>query len=689
MPFKGGRLRFESRPSQEERLMLTCRARSSSRIILLLFLFLLVGLGGAALRGQPAHLVRDINPGPPSSFGSWDGFDGDGTFVPHSAEHEGLLLFGADDGVSGRELWRSDGTAEGTFRVQDLVPGADSSYPAWMTPFAGSIVFRAGFFSGNLWRTDGTPEGTERFGPSDLNAWQLTPFEGSLFFHGWTPEFANEPWTSDGTTAGTTVVKDIFPGGDDGDLHNGGPYSSYPRYLTVFGGTIFFAAYQQFPSPGDWLWKSDGTEAGTVTITNTMRAPRDLFDNRGVLFFRAEGAGAGLELWKSDGTAAGTVLVKDIRPGLEASHPGYVAGKRLVALGGGLVLFSANDGVSGDELWRSDGTEAGTVLVRDISPGPGHSDPLWLTLVDGKAYFSADDGVHGRELWVTDGTEAGTRLVKDLFPGESSSSPHRFFAEGPVLAFTASDGSHGAEPWRSDGTEMGTRILQDIAPGAASSDPRLFQPAGTKLYFAADDGVTGLELWAMPRTALLATFADVPADHWAWPFVEALVDSGLTGGCGQGRYCPDQAVTRAEAAVFAVRGVHGTGFVPPPATGTVFEDVSAGFWAAPWIEQLAADGLTRGCNLTPPLYCPERLLTRAEIAVLLLRAKHGNAYTPPPATGTVFTDVPVGYWAPWIEQLAAEGITGGCAPGLYCPDNPVTRAEMAVFLTKTFNLPLP
>jgi ELWxxDGT repeat protein len=654
------------------------------------------GPGRSGAPGAAGVSGADINPGPSSSFGSSDGFNTDGNFVPLSIEHEGLLLFGADDGVSGTELWRSDGTAEGTFRVQDLVPGPFSSHLAWLTPFDGSIVFATGLSANFLWRTDGTPEGTESFGPSDLRAWEPTPFEGSLLFHGWTHEFGSEPWRSDGTTAGTMVVKDIVPGGDDGTVHGQNPKNSYPRNLTVSGGTLFFAAIHQFAIPSYSLWKSDGTEAGTVRLMHFVEPwetgpwePVDLFDNGGVLFFRAYGPFAGLELWKSDGTLEGTVLVKDIRPGVEDSQLPYTEGKRLVALPGGIVLFSADDGVSGDELWRSDGTETGTVLVRDISPGPGHSDPLWLTLVDGKAYFSADDGVHGRELWVTDGTEDGTRLVKDLFPGESSSSPHRFFAEGPVLAFTASDGTHGAEPWRSDGTELGTRILQDVAPGSASSDPRLFQPAGPNFYFAAYDGVTGLELWAMPRTALLATFADVPADHWAWSFVEALVDSGLTGGCGQGRYCPDQTVTRAEAAVFVVRGVHGIGFVPPPATGTVFADVPAGFWAAPWIEQLAADGLTRGCNLTPPLYCPERLLTRAEIAVLLLRARHGNAYTPPPATGTVFTDVPVGYWAPWIEQLAAEGITGGCAPDLYCPENPVTRAEMAVFLAKTFNLPLP
>jgi hypothetical protein len=119
------------------------------------------------------------------------------------------------------------------------------------------------------------------------------------------------------------------------------------------------------------------------------------------------------------------------------------------------------------------------------------------------------------------------------------------------------------------------------------------------------------------RTALLTTFADVPASHWSWPFVEALVASGLTGGCGQDDYCPDLLLKRAESAVFLVKASHGPGFVPPPATGTVFNDIPAGFWAARWIERLAAEGVTTGCG--DGNYCPDRAVNRAEMAVFLTR----------------------------------------------------------------------
>lgn len=181
------------------------------------------------------------------------------------------------------------------------------------------------------------------------------------------------------------------------------------------------------------------------------------------------------------------------------------------------------------------------------------------------------------------------------------------------------------------------------------------------------------------------TFLDVPMDYWSWQFIERLASAGITGGCGLGNYCPEVNVNRAQMAVFLLRGEHGSAYNPPAATGTVFADVSSSYWAAAWIEQLAAEGITGGCGSGN--YCPETPVTRDQMAVFLLRAKYGSAYAPPAATG-VFTDVPTTHWAAsWIEQLAAEGITGGCGAGIYCPATVVNRAQMAVFLVRTFNLP--
>lgn len=192
------------------------------------------------------------------------------------------------------------------------------------------------------------------------------------------------------------------------------------------------------------------------------------------------------------------------------------------------------------------------------------------------------------------------------------------------------------------------------------------------------------------------TFADVLPSHpfsgepniWYYTWVHQLYNNGITAGCGTSSliYCPNDPVKRSEMAIFLERGIHGAGYSPPPASGTVFGDVPASHWAAAWIENLFADGITSGCG--GGFYCPASTVTREQMAVFLLRSKHGSGYAPPPATGTMFLDVPSSnIYSDWIEQLAAEGITSGCGGGNYCPGDSVTRAQMAVFLVKTFNLP--
>lgn len=190
-----------------------------------------------------------------------------------------------------------------------------------------------------------------------------------------------------------------------------------------------------------------------------------------------------------------------------------------------------------------------------------------------------------------------------------------------------------------------------------------------------------------PLEVSSGTFTDVPSTYWAYDFIERLYNAGITGGCSSSpmMYCPESSVTRAQMAVFILRGEHGSAYVPPAATGTVFGDVSTSTFAASWIEQFAAEGITGGCGSGN--YCPDANVTRAQMAIFLLKGKYGSAYVPPVATG-IFSDVPVGsFAADWIEQLAAEGITSGCGGGNYCPNSNVTRAEMAVFLVRAFNLP--
>jgi len=607
------------------------------------------------------QLVRDIIGGT-SSFAIYNG-----KLTEHAFAAQGSrLLFAAMDGTSPRvQPWKTDGTAAGTSPFA-TVP----NYIYGILPVGNRVVFPT---NPSFWSSDGTAGGTFSLDGGESPFGSFPSLGGSLFYVAYdsVSPYNQSLWKTDGTAGGTSRV---------------GYLSTFlqGRSMVSFGGRIFVPGSEN--GSGYSLWVTDGTAPGTVHISGLAHgqdlAGLDaLIPAGGTLFFTAYENGYGREIWKTDGTAAGTVLLKNVPPPYndDLSATGEAA-----APAGGPLFFVAGDSTTGSELWKSDGTAAGTVLIADIRPGSQGSDPHSLTPVGNKLYFVADDGVHGNEVWVSDGTAAGTHLAVDLLPGAESSRPDNLAAVGNTLLFSAYDGVHGVEAWRTDGTALGTRMIQDVAPGPLSSSPTGFTAAGSNVYFAADDNTTGFELWAVPQDAVLGTFADVPPTYWAWRFIESLIRNGVTGGCGGGAFCPGAYINRAQMAIFVLTA---RGTTPPPATGTRFDDVPPGYWAGPWIEELANEGVVGGCSSNPPLYCPNNLLTRAEMAVLLVLARHE---TPPPATGTSFADVPADYWAArFIEKLAADGVTSGCGGGNYCPDQPITRGEMAVFLASAFHLPLP
>lgn len=181
----------------------------------------------------------------------------------------------------------------------------------------------------------------------------------------------------------------------------------------------------------------------------------------------------------------------------------------------------------------------------------------------------------------------------------------------------------------------------------------------------------------------VSDFLDVPPAQQFYNFVTTLVTNGITAGVGSGLYGVDQPTLRQQMAVFLLKAKFGLCYVPPPCVGT-FPDVPCSSNFAPWIEDLAARGITGGCG--GGNYCPQNPVRRDQMAVFLLKTKYGSAHVPPACTG-VFPDVPCSSpFAPWIEQLFAENITGGCGGGNYCPGNNNTRGQMAVFIVKTFNL---
>jgi hypothetical protein len=183
------------------------------------------------------------------------------------------------------------------------------------------------------------------------------------------------------------------------------------------------------------------------------------------------------------------------------------------------------------------------------------------------------------------------------------------------------------------------------------------------------------------------SFPDVPPAHPFYRFVETLLHVGVTAGCTATTYCPDGVTTREQMAVFLLRAKEGGAYAPPPCTTAPFPDVPCSSPFAAWVQELVNRGITAGCG--GGLYCPTSPVTREQMAVFLLKTHDGAAFTPPACTTATFSDVPcTSPFAPWVQELVARGITAGCGGGLYCPTDPVTRGQMAVFLTKTFGLTL-
>jgi ELWxxDGT repeat protein len=261
----------------------------------------------------------------------------------------------------------------------------------------------------------------------------------------------------------------------------------------LVGSTVGYVA--STPSTGTELWSITG---GQATLLRDIDPGPDSSSPTGVTlvgsteYFAADD-GSGAELWKTNGTSAGTIQVADI------AQSGGSDPENLTPFGSQL-LFSADDGVSGRELWISNGS-SDTHLVADINPGPGGSNPQSLAVVGTTAFFDADDGQHGLELWKTNGKADGTKLVKDINPGARGSAPFGIVGAGTSAFFGADDGIHGSVLWTSDGSAHGTHLVADINPGPSGADLLSLTSSNGKVFFEADDGVHGMELWVSNGTA--------------------------------------------------------------------------------------------------------------------------------------------------------------------------------------------
>lgn len=448
-----------------------------------LFTLLLFVNISAGLYGQNFHLVKDIN-------NSTDARPYGGSYRSTTyALLKGISYFIADDGIHGRELWRSDGTADSTYMVKDITPGETSSNiyelivsndqlfftannQLWVSGgSANGTIMLSGpdqvnvlsaingdvyFFAGDnniIWKNDGTQTGTVLF--IDLTALSgraayVTPLvgiNGQIIFR-WYSYNTNdqELWRTDGTIEGTNMLKDINP-----------TESSYPDHFTVIDSTLYFSAYDGTSSR---LWKTDGTQEGTILAANDKDIilfndwyfyPYTIVTIDNTLYFSGYTSTGGQELYKYDTKTPGIVLVKDIATGSDSSNPANLTNVN------GTLFFSAKGPDGNTSLWKSDGSLAGTVLVKNIDLSPPNLFSNFYN-ANGRLYFSYSNTTFGQELWKSDGTGAGTKLIKDIYPGLYSSSPDLFTFVNTQVLFTANDGVSGYELWKSDGSASGKTL---------------------------------------------------------------------------------------------------------------------------------------------------------------------------------------------------------------------------------------
>lgn len=457
---------------------------------------------------QP-YLVKDIRPGSESST------DNPPAKQPALGVN-GIYFFSADDGAHGKELWRSDGTADGTIMVKDIRPGSNASSPRNFVTLDGILYFTAndGQNGEELWRSDGTEAGTymvRNIAPGSQSSIgglsEIIVMDSLVYFVADDAVHSYELWKSDGTEAGTALVKDLKTGF----------IGSFPGGLTAWNGVLYFSAEASIPGASLYpreLYRSDGTEAGTYLVkwigtgplATTFGSYPDRFTPLGdQLFFIANDGYHGKELWVTDGTEQGTRMVKDLNDSADASFD--ITVKDALFASNGKLLFTST--LSGNEvgLWSTDGSEAGTQAVYTFHYLVGFFKPSEFIHFNGYTYFQTRDNIVGDGLWRTDGTAEGTVMVKPLPLLSSSAVRRQMVNMGSGMAFVASDYDIGYELWFSDGATDGTQLALDIRPGSANSDPAGLSLAGSTLFFSANDGQAGRELWAFSPPVLPLTLS--------------------------------------------------------------------------------------------------------------------------------------------------------------------------------------
>jgi len=457
--------------------------------------------------------VTDIARGGNSSSPSW--------FV----EVNGNLYFQADDQQHGVELWKySPMTGEATLAA-DIYRGPTGSNPEWLTVYGNSIYFAAtdATLGRQIWRYNtGSGEAKvvamheywKEAGPPTGPDPKWLQFMGSVLFYSaeMDSSLGRELYAYDARDGRSWLVKNIWPTSDD----------SNPEYIFAHGSRVYFTADDG--THGKELWRSDGTEGGTYLVKDILAGPRgsdpDNFNRLGELFlFSADDWVHGRELWRSYGSDSTTSLAHDIYVGVKDSDPGW--SNRLAR---SMIFFPAETEAHGVELWRYD-QQLGAYLLDDINTGtddngdPADSSPAAIGDVGWVMFFSADDGETGVELWKTEPPYSYAVQVGDIYPGidnlkePNDSNPKTIERMGTTLFISAEDEEHGEELWVTEFPYTQVNLLKDIRPGKRGSIPKyeLEDFTGTlsnayrigwTIYFTANDGKHGEELWQISKGAL-------------------------------------------------------------------------------------------------------------------------------------------------------------------------------------------
>ena len=467
----------------------------------------LIAVLAAVPSSAQVTLVEDINPGVGASSTGYG-----------ATAFGSKILFSADDGTHGYEPWVSDGTAEGTFMLADILVGEDppgpcgaSSSPVGFAAVGDAMYFFAidhfeeeGFFCPyTVWKTDGTSFGTAATTTPVLlktfDSHAYATMEGSLYLRGWDPENGEEIWKVNETAE--YMIKPIEPG-----TFGSSPWAFSTVNVEGLGDRLFFRATTSIEGPQPWISAGDPGTTEMLKFINGITyhsGTGNFHDFQGKAWFGADDGVNGNELWVSDGTTAGTVQFKELNPGFHSSNP------QNFTVVGDQMFFLATFESYGFQLWVTDGTTENTHMVFDPTSEPTPSDILEPTVMNGKLYFTANSTGNGRELWVSDGTAVGTFMVTDIYPG-GESSPTWLTAADDKLYFSAYTPGPYRELWVSNGTAEGTMMVEDLYPGGTFIDPHSSWPnqlvaTNDTLFFFATNGTDGTELWKLPLTDFVTT----------------------------------------------------------------------------------------------------------------------------------------------------------------------------------------